>query len=345
MATRFKTLLVIAVALVVASLIAALVWRKFGPQTVLVQHPTRGPAVQAVYATGTVEPSIMLPIAPRVAGRLTELKVDEGAFVKKAQVLARLEDQDLKNSVDELETRAQWAKDQFERAKMLVERGVGAANDRDRAKADWDAAAAAAAKSRVQRSYMSLLAPADGQILRRDGEVGQLIAVGQAVFYLSCCAPLRVTAEVDEEDIATVRQGQRVLIRADAFPGQVFEGIVGEITPKGDPVARSYRVRVKFGADTPLRIGMTVETNIVIEERQNALLVPAAAVTDGKVWLVRGDRLERRELHAGVIGAKQTEILQGLSLDDWVVTQPDPTLKAGRKVRPTVAPGAAPPAP
>jgi RND family efflux transporter MFP subunit len=322
--------------LVAAAMIAALgiwAWNRFGPARVRVVHPSAGTAVQAVYATGTVEPTIMLPIAPRVAGRITHLMVDEGVDVKRGQVLAQFEDQDLKNSVEELETRSRWAHDQYDRAKMLFERGVGSANDRDRTKADWDAAEAAAGKARVQRSFMTLTSPAAGQILRRDGEVGQLIPVGQPVFYLSCCAPLRVTADVDEEDIASVIAGQRVVLRADAFPGRVFEGILGEITPKGDPIARSYRVRIRIAADTPLRIGMTVETNIIIAQRDEAMLIPSTALADGQVWLVRDGRLERRAVKRGVSGEKETEVTGGLAMSDLIVAQADPRFKPGARVR------------
>ena len=111
-------------------------------------------------------------------------------------------------------------------------------------RADLDAAAASGRRAETQRDFMALTPPADGLIIRRDGEIGQFIPAGQAVFYLSCCAPLRVTAEVDEEDISRVHIGQKVVLRADALPGEILDGHVSEITPKGDPVARSYRVRV-----------------------------------------------------------------------------------------------------
>ena len=78
------------------------------------------------------------------------------------------------------------------------------------------------------RGHSALLAPADGTIIRRDGEVGQYIAPGQALFVLACCAPLRVTAEIDEEDISRVRVGQAVVLRADALPGALFDGSVSE---------------------------------------------------------------------------------------------------------------------
>ncbi|MGB4876309.1 MAG: biotin/lipoyl-binding protein, partial [Candidatus Competibacter sp.] len=100
-----------------------LVWRQFGPVTVETAQPTRGPAVRAVYATGTVEPTVMLPLAPRNSARLMELKADEGAQVREGQELARLEDADLQRSVDELQARAQFAKIQFDRAQTLLDKG------------------------------------------------------------------------------------------------------------------------------------------------------------------------------------------------------------------------------
>ena len=194
-------------------------WWLDGPIAVSVVTPTRGPAVDAIYATGTVEPTVMLPIAPRVAGRLLELEADEGNSVHKGQLLARLDDADLASTVDELEARAKFAQSQYDRAESLVRQGFMAKAETDRTRADLDAAEAAVKRARAQRDYMSLVAPADGLIIRRDGEIGQYIPAGQAVFVLSCCAPLRVTAEVDEEDIARVHVGQKVVLRADALPG------------------------------------------------------------------------------------------------------------------------------
>ena len=90
-------------------------WWLMQPRTVTAVHPARGPAVQAVYATGTVEASITIRVAPQVAGRLDELKADEGQAVKAGDVLARLDDSDLRASVSELEARAAYATQTFGR--------------------------------------------------------------------------------------------------------------------------------------------------------------------------------------------------------------------------------------
>lgn len=75
--------------------------RAGGPGAVEVVYPVRGQAVQAVYATGTVEPTVMLPIAARTSARLVEMNADEGSDVTKGQVLGRLEDENLQKSLED----------------------------------------------------------------------------------------------------------------------------------------------------------------------------------------------------------------------------------------------------
>jgi RND family efflux transporter MFP subunit len=310
-------------------------WRWLGPVTVETARPSRGPAVRAVYAAGTVEPTVMLPIAPRGAGRLMELNVDEGVQVRAGQTLARLEDADLKQSVDELEARALFAKAQLDRAQTLLDRGLGTVLERDRARSEARAADAAAARARALRGFMNLTAPADGQILQRDGEIGQVIPANQPIFYFARRAPLRIEAEVDEEDILLVQPGQHVLIRAPALPERVLDGRVTEITPKGNPVTRGYRVWIDFEAEIPLRIGMTAEINIVVAERPNALLAPTTALREGHVWVVREGRLRRQPVQTGFGGEARTEILSGLDADDILVIAPTAGLTEGRRARVT----------
>jgi multidrug efflux system membrane fusion protein len=304
------------------------------PPAVAVVHPHRGMAVQAVYATGTVEPSVMVPIAPRISARLAELLADEGAVVAKGQVLARLEDDDLRRAVDALDAEARYAKAEFDRLGVLVERQVVTRSAYDRARADWDKARAAAARATAEAGFLQLVAPADGTIIRRDGEIGQLVGPSQTVFWLRCCAPLRISTEVDEEDIGQVRPGQQVLIRSDAFPGQIFHGEVQAVTPKGDPVARSYRVRISLPADTPLMVGMTTETNIVLRQDEHALLIPAGAIRQDTAWVVEDGRLVPHRVVLGAKGATEVEIIDGLGEGDWIVAQPSASLKAGQEVRP-----------
>jgi RND family efflux transporter MFP subunit len=328
--------------LVVMSLGGWLWWHE-APVAVTVVSPTRGPAVEAIYATGTVEPSVMLPIASRTAGHLIELPVDEGDQVRKEQTLARLDDSDLANTVQELDARARLAHLNLQRMQELAQRKVVATVDLDQARAELEAAEAVLRRAQAQRAFLTLTAPADGLILRRDGEVGQFIPAGQAVFYLSCCAPLRVTADVDEEDIPRVRVGQKVVLHADALPDQVFDGEVSQITPKGDPVARTFRVRIRLADPAGLQIGMTVDANLIVTERQDALLVPSTALQKDALWLVADGKLRRQPVRTGVTGALRTEILDGLTMDAQIVATPTEDLRDGAAVRIRPSDSAPPP--
>jgi membrane fusion protein, multidrug efflux system len=245
-----------------------------GTISVETASPRRGMAVDAVYATGTVEATVMLPISARITARLMQLNTDEGHDVKEGDVLAQLEDSDLQKTRDELRARETFLKKDYDRKVALAKSGYETRASLDQARAELDAIRASIARVEAETSFTRLTAPADGRVIQRDGEIGQMIPAGQPVFWLRCCAPLRISAEVDEEDIARVKPGQQVFIRADSFADRQFKGEVLSITPKGDPVARSYRVRISLPADTPLHIGMTAETNILIAEKPETMLVP-----------------------------------------------------------------------
>ncbi|MCE7886914.1 MAG: efflux RND transporter periplasmic adaptor subunit [Alphaproteobacteria bacterium PRO2] len=295
-------------------------------------RPVRGPAVQAVYATGTVEPTVMMPIAPRSTARLMSLQADEGHIVKKGDVLGQLEDSDIQNQLEEVRARAEFAEKDYARKAELLKRGAISKGTADQSKADLDAARASVERIKAQLGYMQLIAPEDGLVMRRDGEVGELIPANQPVFWLSCCAPLRISAEVDEEDIALVKASMPVLIRADAFPGKDFRGKVDSITPKGDAVSRSYRVRIGIEGQTPLMTGMTAETNILISETKDALLVPTAAVKSDTVWVVQDGKLARRTVETGAKTPSAVEIRSGITAEDVVVLDPGASPEEGQNV-------------
>lgn len=291
----------------------------FRPAALDAVHPHIGQAITAVYASGSVEASVMLPVAPRVGGRLVMLASDEHARVRKGQVLARLEDADVTNAISQLQANAEFAHTDMERDTRLWAQNAIARQTYDRALATWKAADAAVRQARAQAGYMTLRAPDDCQVIQRDGEVGQYIPANTSLFWLSCHARLRVSALVDEEDVALVQPGQPVLIRADAFPGSIFHAAVTEVTPRGDPVGRSYRVRILLPADTPLRIGMTSESNIIIRRDDHALLVPAKAVAGDLVWKLDNGQPRQVRIITGAKSNEQVEVRKGLTVADLIL--------------------------
>jgi len=292
-----------------------------------------GPAVQAVYATGTVEPVLWARIGPAVKGRLIALAAEEGERVQPGAVLARLDPTVLEAQVREAEARAGFLREEALRLRQLAAREIIARAALDRAESEARAAEAVVDTYRRRLDDTLIRAPMGGVVLRRDGEIGEVVDTTATLFLVGEPRPLRVTAEVDEEDIPRVAPGQRVLMRADAFAGEVLPGRVAEITPAGDPRLKVYRVRIALPDDTKLRIGMTVEANIIVRETEAAVLVPDTAVVDGAVWVLAHGTVRRVPVVTGVRGARRIEIREGLAAGERVVVAPSQRLVDGGRVR------------
>ena len=305
-------------ALLIAA-IALFVWLRGEPVVVL--HPRIGHAITAVYGSGTVEAAVMMPVAPRVGARIVALDSDEGAYVKSGQRLAQLENKDMASNIAQLVAQARFAAQDFKRDAALLKDGAIARQTYDRAKAAWDSARAAVAQAQAQTGFMALVSPGNCYVIQRDGEIGQYIAANTPVFWISCNGELRVSAQIDEEDVPLVRPGQKVLIRADAFPKKVFEGRVTSVTPKGDPIGRSYRVRIALPPGCPLRIGMTTESNIISRDDPSALLLPETALANGVIWRVVNGRAVETPVVTGAKNGDWIEILRGLAEKDVVIAR------------------------
>jgi RND family efflux transporter MFP subunit len=303
------------------------------PTNVIVTQPSRGPAVEAVFATGSVEAPVTIPLASRITARLAQLYADEGDSVKTGQVLVRFEDSDLQETMRQAQAQEVYAKQELDRIARLLKTGTSAQADYDKAQATWQVAQAATRQAAAQVAFLQLASPAEGRVIRRDGEIGQLIPANQTVMWLARNDPLRITTNVDEEDVSMVRAGEVVLIRADAFPGKVFHGQVQAVTPMGDASARTYRVRIEFTEPAPFMIGMTAETNIIVSEHQDALLLPTSAVIDNAVWRVANGRLEKAPVSIGIRGTDKVEVTDGVGETDQIVAIPDTSLYEGMRVR------------
>jgi RND family efflux transporter MFP subunit len=214
----------------------------------------------------------------------------------------------------------------------LYERKVVTEKSYHKTISDHAAAVAAVAAAGQRLKDFSLLAPLDGTVLRQDGNIGEVVKAGEVIFWVGRARPLRVTAEVDEEDIVQVKPGQLVWVKADAFPRQPFKARVAEITPKGDPVNKVYRVRIRLGDKSPLKIGMTAEVKIETRRKKNALLIPIEALDGDTVWVVAKGKARRRKVVVGMRGARQAEILKGLDDRAWVITRPPKDLRHGQRV-------------
>ncbi|WP_445502637.1 efflux RND transporter periplasmic adaptor subunit [Microvirga sp. G4-2] len=320
-------------ALVLLLAAAAAYWRLGRPQDVAVVAPTRGDAAEIVYATGVVEPRTWAKVTPLLRERIVELCNCEGESVEKGAVLARLDDRQPEATLAELKARQKLIAADYDRIAALVERRVASEQALDRARSELGQVQALIAGQETRLESYVLRAPMGGVVLRQDGEVGEVAEPGTVLFWVGEPRPLWVEADVNEEDIPRVAVGQRAVLKADAFPDRVLEATVDSITPKGDPVAKTYRVRLALPDDTPLRIGMTVEVNVIVQVSANALLVPTNALRGGALFTMENGVARRHDVKVGIRGASSTQVLSGLDETERVIVPFPEDLADGAKVR------------
>ena len=324
----------LAILLLLAGAAGALWWRQVGRGPLVgLAAPARRTVAEIVYATGAVEPERWAKVVPLVRKRVVDMCFCESQPVKKGDPLARLDDVEERAQLAEMQaTRDKRARD-LERAAGLAQRGAGAQTAVDQAQTALAEIEARIAAQKERIDELTLRAPLDGLVLRRDGQIGEIVGQSDVLFWVGQPRPLQVVAEVNEEDILKVREGQTALLRNDAVADRRVESKVGRITPKGDPQSKTFRVYLPLPDDTPLLIGMSVEANIVTREKANALIVPAEALVADAVFVFDGERLSRRKVKTGIRGARMVEIVEGLSGSDRIASPGRADWRDGQRAR------------
>lgn len=317
---------------ILAALAGAIGWYLWRPASVTVVAPTHGDAAEIVYASGIVEPRIWAKVTPVVRERIVEQCNCEGSKVAKGDLLARLDDSEARAALAELEARLALAQEDFRRQSVLAERNTASRQELDRARSEVAQLEALVAGQKARLDSYVLRSPIAGVVLRQDGEVGEVAELDSALFWVGEPTPLQVVADVNEEDIPRVEPAQKALLRSDAFPDRDLKAVVDRITPKGDPVTKTYRVYLRLPDGTPLRIGMSTDVNVVVRVSKNALLIPSVAAEGNAVFVLEGEVVRRAEVKTGIHGTNGIEILSGLDETARIVSPYPADLADGARV-------------
>jgi RND family efflux transporter MFP subunit len=291
------------------------------------------PVSEAVYGTGTVEPERWAKVVPLQRRRLVELCRCEGQEVKAGQVLGRQDDAEERSALQQMDiNRGQLERD-LARAEKDRDKNDATRTEYEQRWTKLEEAKSKIAAQKVRLDSLLLRAPLDGMVLRRDSEVGEIAGPTDVLFWVGPPAPMQVVAEINEEEINRIAAGQKAFLRSEAFPGRALRATVSQITPKGDPTRKTFRVYLRLPQDTPLRIGMSVETNIIFREKPAAIVVPAEAVAGDSVQMVDDGRIRRVPVTVGIRGSRNTEIIGDVSKGTTVLSPARRDLADGARIR------------
>ena len=329
---RSRTALILAVC-GLAIVAAALWWWRGGDTAVTVVRPHYGPAAELVYGTGFVEAQQPVDVQARITAPVERVLVEEGQRVTRGQPLFLLADAEQRALSAQAAAQRRAAEQTEARTLTLYREGWVTRAARDQAVANADVARAGEMTAGARQDQLVVRAEIDGIVTKRDVEPGELATPTKVLAQLGDPARVRITATIDERDIARVAPGQAALMSSDAWPGKAIPARVSEVTPGGDPSQRAFRVRLLPTAGAAnLPLGLSLEVNIVTRRRDHVLLVPASAVADGKAWVVRDGRAHRQDLRTGIVGAEAVEVLAGLGPDDSVIDKAPGGLREGQRV-------------
>ena len=308
-------------------------WYLFRPPVVTVTLATYAPVSEVVYGNGTVEPVRWAKVVPFTRRRIVELCRCEGQSVRQGQILARQDDGEEQAALNELNARLEQLERDLDKSNKDVDKGTVTKQQNEQLKTQVRELNFRISAQKERLAALVLKAPLDGMVLRRDGEVGEIAGPTDVLFWVGPPLPMQVVAEVNEEEINRIAVGQKAFLRSEAFAGMALRASVSQITPKGDPTRKTFRVYLLLPNDTPLRIGMSVEANIIFREKSSAIVVPAEAVSGDAVQTVNNGKLERVPVRVGIRGSRNVEVIGDVSRGMTVLSPARSDLAEGTRVR------------
>jgi HlyD family secretion protein len=186
--------------------------------------------------------------------------------------------------------------------------------------------------------YAVIQAPAGGQLIGRNVEVGDVVQAGKVLMTLSPEGAMQLVVQIDEKNLRLMALGQQALASADAYPQQPFKAQVAYINPGIN--AQTGAVEIKLDVLEPqqnLKQDMTVSVDLVVARKPQVLALQVGRVNEISgaspwVWLVQAGHVVRRPVRLGLRGGAWVEVLEGLREGDAVVTSPT-ALREGQRVR------------
>jgi HlyD family secretion protein len=263
----------------------------------------RGDLVVSISATGRIDPIERVEVKSKASGEIINLPIEVGDLVHKGDLIARLDRTTAQNDFDQATADHAVAKitleqreKELQRQQALFEKGLAAESVLDDVRLAYEQANAQLVRARSSLSTAKerlddteIRAPIDGVVLSRPVEVGQIISSGTTTVTggtLLCTianmSEVYVIADVDETDIGKVEVEMPASINADAYPEMKLDGLVLRIAPlaKVEQNVTMFEVTTLVGnSDGLLKAGMNATVEVIMARADNALLVPAKAVT------------------------------------------------------------------
>lgn len=244
--------------------------------------PQRGDISSHFETTTRVDAENRVQVVAEGVGECVKVLAQEGDQVKAGQILAELDKTEALAVLGQTEVHVRQSKTALEIAEKSLAEGIGAKAERDNAQFAHEQALATLNMQKVNLDRLTIKAPINGIITRKNIQEGQVVATGVPVFSIVDPASFMLVIAPPEKELARLQVGQIAKVKVDALGEEEFEATVRRINPGVDPLTGTVKVTLDFdpGTREKLREAAFCRVRLVMETHENALLVPKDAVVE-----------------------------------------------------------------
>lgn len=301
---------------------------------------------------GVVEPERTVEVHARLSAYVKEIVKEEGAYVKKNDILALLDDTEIKISYQQAKIQLEQARlsyleeeSKLNRNKELIKKDLISEQDYQASEAlcnqrklDYDNRQENFKNLQLQLDWTKIRSLAEGYVTERLIEVGDKVNPNQQIYTIEDFSPLLTRVYVPSADSIKLKPGMNAEITTDILKGTAFQGNVKLINPRIDAQSGTVKVTVEAYDETrQLKPGMFVEVRIVIGQKENILVIPRKAVLYKQnktfVFVLNQMQVSQREVILGLSEEDHVEITSGLQEGEVIVVVGIESLKDGQRVK------------
>lgn len=288
-------------------------------------------------ATGNFSPAKQLLVVSEASGKITSLTVDEGQYVKKGQLLARVDHATLEAELRAAEANLKKLRTDRTRYENLITTGGVTQAQLEEINLNYVNAETRFVTAKKKLSDTYITAPFSGYVNKRFVELGSWINTGKEVFEIVDLSTLKMVVNVTESQVLAVDEAKDIKVYADVYPGVQYKASVNFIGAKADGNL-NFPVELKITniANKPLRAGMFGRATFELPNKKPVLVIPRVAlvgsVNDAEVFTVVNDQVKLKKIVVGRQFADKVEVIRGIEEGARVVTSGQINLYEGVNV-------------
>lgn len=291
-------------------------------------------------ANGNFAPAQQMNFASENSGRVTRVLVDEGSYVRRGQTLAIIKTDVLNIDLETAQAGYQNALRDKQRYENAFKTGGVTQQQLDQAKLALDNAEARVGQARIRVSDANIKSSINGIVNKRYIEPGAVVSPGTQLFELVDVSKLKLNITVNETQVASLKPGSKVEVKASVYPDDTFTGIVRFIAPMADN-SLNFPVEIELASNpnNKLKAGMYGTAIFNFGSSSPVITIPRSAfigsVSANQIFVVaQGNTAKLRKVVSGRVLGDKVEVIQGLEEGETIITSGQINLSDGSKISP-----------